>query len=80
MLLALKAHSVAPALDAIAPLLGPETAVVTLQNGLPWWYFYRHGGALEGTRLAAVDPDGRDLGAHRPGARHRLRRLCRRPR
>ncbi len=58
VLLALKAHSVAPALDAIAPLLGPETAVVTMQNGLPWWYFYRHGGALEGTRLAAVDPDG----------------------
>ena len=58
VLLALKAHSVAPALDAIAPLLGPETAVVTLQNGLPWWYFYRHGGALEGTRLAAVDPTG----------------------
>ncbi len=57
VLLALKAHSVAPALDAIQPLLGPETAVVTLQNGLPWWYFYRHGGALEGTRLAAVDPD-----------------------
>ncbi len=58
VLLALKAHSVAPALDAIAPLLGPETAVVTLQNGLPWWYFYRHGGPLEGTRLAAVDPTG----------------------
>ncbi len=58
VLLALKAHSVAPALDALAPLLGPETAVVTLQNGLPWWYFYRHGGALEGTRLSAVDPDG----------------------
>lgn len=58
VLLALKAHSVAPALDAIAPLLGPATAVVTMQNGLPWWYFYRHGQALEGTRLAAVDPDG----------------------
>ena len=58
VLLALKAHSVAPALDAIAPLVGPQTAVVTMQNGLPWWYFYRHGGALEGTRLAAVDPDG----------------------
>lgn len=58
VLLALKAHSIAPALDAITPLLGPETAVVTMQNGLPWWYFYRHGGALDGTRLAAVDPDG----------------------
>ncbi len=58
VLLALKAHSVAPALDAIVPLIGERTAVVTLQNGLPWWYFYRHGGPLQGTRLAAVDPDG----------------------
>ena len=58
VLLALKAHSVGPALDAIAPLIGPNTTVVTMQNGLPWWYFYRHGGALEGTRLVAVDPDG----------------------
>ena len=58
VLLALKAHSVAPALDAIAPLLGPETAIVTMQNGLPWWYFYRHAGTFEGTRLAAVDPNG----------------------
>jgi 2-dehydropantoate 2-reductase len=58
VLLALKAHSVALALDAIAPLLGPETAVVTMQNGLPWWYFYQHGGPLADSRLAAVDPDG----------------------
>ena len=63
MLLALKAHSVAPALDAIAPLLGAETAVVTAQNGVPWWYFYRSGGPLEGTRLEAVDPGGRHLAA-----------------
>ena len=59
VLLALKAHSVGPALDAIAPLLGPETAVVTMQNGVPWWYFHRHGGALEGANIAAVDPGGR---------------------
>jgi 2-dehydropantoate 2-reductase len=58
VILALKAHSVPGALDQIAPLLGPETAVVTAQNGVPWWYFYRHGGGLEGTRLAAVDPGG----------------------
>ncbi|TIX32813.1 MAG: oxidoreductase, partial [Mesorhizobium sp.] len=58
VVLALKAHSLAPALDQIAPLLGPETAVVTMQNGVPWWYFYKAGGALEGTRIQAVDPGG----------------------
>ncbi|MEZ2331961.1 2-dehydropantoate 2-reductase [Mesorhizobium sp. RCC_202] len=58
VVLALKAHSLAPALEQIAPLLGPDTAVVTMQNGVPWWYFYKAGGALEGTRLAAVDPAG----------------------
>ena len=58
VVLALKAHSLGPALDQIAPLLGPDTSVVTMQNGVPWWYFYRNGGALEGTRLEAVDPGG----------------------
>ena len=56
--LALKAHSVGPTLDQIAPLLGPDTAVVTMQNGVPWWYFYQLGGELDGTRLEAVDPGG----------------------
>lgn len=59
VILCLKAHSVSPALDAIVPLLGPETSVVTAQNGVPWWYFYGSGGALEGTRIEAVDPGGR---------------------
>jgi len=58
VVLALKAHSVAPALGEIRPLLGEGTAVVTMQNGVPWWYFYKAGGALEGTRLASVDPGG----------------------
>jgi 2-dehydropantoate 2-reductase len=57
--LALKAHSVPSALDEIALLLGPQTAVVTGQNGIPWWYFYEHGGPLAGTRIEAVDPGGR---------------------
>lgn len=57
--LALKAHSVPGVLDSLKPLLGPETAVVTAQNGIPWWYFYQHGGALEGHRIASVDPGGR---------------------
>jgi 2-dehydropantoate 2-reductase len=58
VILAVKAHSVSPALDAIVPLLGPETAVVTAQNGVPWWYFY----GLEGWQdrhLESVDPGGR---------------------
>jgi len=58
VLLTLKAHSVPGALDALSPLIGPATAVVTMQNGLPWWYFYRHGGTLAGTRLETVDPGG----------------------
>jgi 2-dehydropantoate 2-reductase len=58
VVLALKAHSLAPALDQIAPLLGAQTAVVTMQNGVPWWYFYRIGGSLENTRLTSVDPEG----------------------
>ncbi|MCB1489500.1 MAG: 2-dehydropantoate 2-reductase [Bauldia sp.] len=58
VILCLKAHSLTPALDAIAPLVGPETAVVTAQNGVPWWYFYRSGGPYEDARIASVDPGG----------------------
>lgn len=56
--LTVKAHSLPQLAPRLAPLLGPETAVVTAQNGIPWWYFERHGGPLEGTRLRTVDPDG----------------------
>ncbi len=58
VVLTMKAHSVPPALPAIAPLIGPDTAVVTMQNGIPWWYFYRSGGPHEGSRIEAVDPGG----------------------
>jgi len=58
VVLALKAHSLGRALDQITPLLGPQTAVVTMQNGVPWWYFYRTCGPFDGTRVAAVDPGG----------------------
>ncbi len=56
--LALKAHSLPAMAPRLAPLLGPQTPVVTAQNGIPWWYFERHGGPWEGTRLEAVDPGG----------------------
>lgn len=59
VVLALKAHSVSPILDSLKPLLGPDTAVVTAQNGLPWWYFYDHGGAHADRRVEAVDPGGK---------------------
>jgi 2-dehydropantoate 2-reductase len=59
VVLAVKAHSVSPALDAITPLLGPDTAVVTAQNGVPWWYFYRLEGPHSNRRVESVDPGGR---------------------
>ncbi|WP_372840351.1 2-dehydropantoate 2-reductase [Phaeovulum sp.] len=56
VIVTLKAHSVPPVVGAMQPLLGHQTTIVSGVNGVPWWYFYKHGGALEGTRLASVDP------------------------
>ncbi|MCS6945531.1 MAG: 2-dehydropantoate 2-reductase [Sutterellaceae bacterium] len=56
--LTLKAHAIGPMLPRLAPLLAPETVVVPAINGLPWWYFYREGGPLEGERVRALDPEG----------------------
>jgi 2-dehydropantoate 2-reductase len=58
VLLTLKAHSLTEMAPRIAPLLDAETTVVSAQNGLPWWYFFRHGGEWEGTPLESVDPGG----------------------
>jgi 2-dehydropantoate 2-reductase len=58
VIIALKAHSIPGVVAAMQPLLGPDTAVVTAVNGLPYWYFYRHGGALAGKMLESVDPGG----------------------
>jgi 2-dehydropantoate 2-reductase len=54
----LKAHSLPPIVGSVAANLGPDTAVVSAQNGIPWWYFQRHGGELEGMHLETVDPGG----------------------
>ncbi|MBD0270981.1 MAG: 2-dehydropantoate 2-reductase [Acetobacteraceae bacterium] len=43
--------------EGIGPLLGPDTAVAFVTNGIPWWYFDRHGGGDEGKRLPELDPD-----------------------
>jgi 2-dehydropantoate 2-reductase len=54
----LKAHSLPPVAERVAANLGAETAVVSAQNGIAWWYFQRHGGELEGIHLQTVDPGG----------------------
>jgi 2-dehydropantoate 2-reductase len=56
--LGLKAYSYASCGPLIAPLLHRDTAVVAAQNGVPWWYFHRHGGPHDGRRIEAVDPGG----------------------
>ena len=58
IILGLKAQAVTGAVDALQPLIGKETAILFAQNGLPWWYFYRHGGPYDGRRLESVDPGG----------------------
>jgi 2-dehydropantoate 2-reductase len=58
VVVAVKAPAMADVARAIAPLLGPDTMVLTAMNGVPWWFFEGFGGALAGTRLNAVDPDG----------------------
>jgi len=54
----LKAHSLPAMAESLAANLSPSAAVVSAQNGIPWWYFQRHGGELEGTHLRTVDPGG----------------------
>ncbi|MCK5444574.1 MAG: 2-dehydropantoate 2-reductase [Rhodospirillaceae bacterium] len=56
VIVTLKAHSVPHVVDAMQPLLGPDTAVVTAVNGVPWWYFYGLEGDYEGRRMETVDP------------------------
>jgi 2-dehydropantoate 2-reductase len=55
---AVKAHSLPALVPAMRALYGPDTIVVTAQNGIPWWYFRKHGGPYEGRRIEAVDPGG----------------------
>jgi 2-dehydropantoate 2-reductase len=59
VLLTVKAHQVADLLPDLRGLFGPQTMVVTMINGVPWWYFQRLGGAWDGQVLESVDPGGR---------------------
>lgn len=58
VIITLKAHSVPAVVETMQPLLGPETAVVTAVNGVPWWYFYKQEGPWQDQRLDSVDPGG----------------------
>jgi 2-dehydropantoate 2-reductase len=58
VILALKAHQVDAVANQVGKLFGPDTVVVTMQNGIPFWYFHRHGGPLDGHTLRSVDPTG----------------------
>jgi 2-dehydropantoate 2-reductase len=58
VILAMKAHQVEAVANDVPKLFGPETVVVTMQNGIPFWYFHDHGGALAGTPVRSVDPTG----------------------
>ena len=58
VLLALKAHQIVPVVDDLPALLGPETVIVTLQNGIPWWYFQQVDGDYAGRVVETVDPGG----------------------
>jgi 2-dehydropantoate 2-reductase len=56
--LGVKAHSLPQLAPKLAPVLGPDTAVVSTQNGIPWWYFHSFGGPWDGLRLERIDPGG----------------------
>jgi len=58
VVLGVKAHQVAAIAADVASILSPSTMALTAQNGIPWWYFFKHGGPYEGVRLNSVDPGG----------------------
>jgi 2-dehydropantoate 2-reductase len=56
--LGVKAHGLPQLAPHLAPVIGPETTLVSTQNGLPWWFFQGFGGEWDGLRLERVDPGG----------------------
>jgi 2-dehydropantoate 2-reductase len=64
----MKAHQVEAVSAEVPKLLGPDTVVIPMQNGIPYWYFHRHAGALAETRVQSVDPTG-SIGRNIPAQR-----------
>jgi len=67
VVIAVKAPALAEVARHIAPLIGPDTVVLTAMNGVPWWFFQDFGGTLAGTQLQAVDASG-EISAAIPAA------------
>jgi ketopantoate reductase len=63
IILGLKAHYLDQVAKDIPGITGPDTMIVTVQNGIPWWYFHKHAGPFEGHTLESLDPSG-VLGKH----------------
>jgi 2-dehydropantoate 2-reductase len=66
VVITLKAHSLPGVAEAMQPLFGPDTAIVSAVNGIPWWYFHKHGGPFDGRHVESVDPGGKLLRALPP--------------
>ena len=58
VILAVKAHQVEPVVDDLAKLMGPNTVLIPMQNGIPWWYFQSFSGQYEDHPVETVDPSG----------------------
>lgn len=58
VVIGVKAYHIPAIAATMRTLFGPQTVVITIQNGIPWWYFHKHGGEFEGRRLESVDPSG----------------------
>ncbi len=65
VILSLKAHQVAAIAPDLPVLMHANTRIVTMQNGIPWWYFYKLPGDYTGMPVRAVDPDG-EIAKHIP--------------
>jgi 2-dehydropantoate 2-reductase len=68
VILAMKAHQVEAVSAEVPKLLGPDTVVIPMQNGIPYWYFHGHPGDLAGARVQSVDPTG-SIGRNIPAQR-----------
>ena len=58
VMLAVKAHQVEPIIDDLATIMGPETVLIPMQNGIPWWYFQKLSGAYQDHPVETVDAGG----------------------
>lgn len=61
VLLCSKSQDLADLAEQVRPAIGPDTVILPLVNGVPFWFFHQHGGRFDGETVRSVDPDGRLL-------------------